>query len=156
MHLWLIIIIVSLQNHVSSPFWRKWPSWVDASLNLNSSSSEPLYNTIAGTVLVKCYSYIFVLIQHFWGSSFNFALRNHITEKFTCTKNSKLAENCKKSRQSLIGCTNIIKVCVNIRVRIQGALCYIGHKLTKFLKLMKILNFRHWTNPSISYWWYSA
>ena len=36
--LWLIIIIVSLQNHVSSPFWRKWPSWVDASLNLNSSS----------------------------------------------------------------------------------------------------------------------
>ena len=40
MHLWLIIIIVSLQNHVSSPFWRKWPSWVDASLNLNSSSSS--------------------------------------------------------------------------------------------------------------------
>ena len=26
--------------HVSSPFWRKWPSWVDASLNLNSSSSR--------------------------------------------------------------------------------------------------------------------
>ena len=40
--LWLIIIIVSLQNHVSSPFWRKWPSWVDASLNLNSSSSSHL------------------------------------------------------------------------------------------------------------------
>ena len=49
-----IIIIVALQNHVSSPFWCKWPPWVDASLNLNSSSSTHFawviseLNTFAG------------------------------------------------------------------------------------------------------------
>ena len=46
---WLVqlnsdLLYVSLQNHVSSPFWRKWPSWVDASLNLNSSSCYTLRN----------------------------------------------------------------------------------------------------------------
>ena len=29
---------------VNTPFWRKWPSWVDVMLNLNSSSLLPQYD----------------------------------------------------------------------------------------------------------------
>ena len=43
MRIRLINIAVSLQNQVSTLFWRKWPSWVDASLNLNPSSSTYIW-----------------------------------------------------------------------------------------------------------------
>ena len=44
------LLFVSLQNHVSSPFWRKWPSWVDASLNLNSSSSSSFISSTLSSI----------------------------------------------------------------------------------------------------------
>ena len=35
---WFIQVDIALQNKINIPFWCKWPYWVDASLNLNSSS----------------------------------------------------------------------------------------------------------------------
>ena len=59
MHIWLIIAI-SLQNQVSAPLWCRWPSWIDASLNLNSSSSSLIY----GIVICPRYNMGRVLLFH--------------------------------------------------------------------------------------------